>query len=101
MSSITPDAFDASSAHSLTPATPEHFGPATRALLHDAARRAADYLHTLDARTVTATPEALARLAELDVALPEHPTDPAEVLARLDELGSSATVATAGGRYFG
>jgi glutamate/tyrosine decarboxylase-like PLP-dependent enzyme len=33
--------------------------------------------------------------------LPEGPTDPAQVLALLDEAGSAATVANAGGRYFG
>jgi glutamate/tyrosine decarboxylase-like PLP-dependent enzyme len=33
--------------------------------------------------------------------LPQGPCDPAEVLALLDEIGSPATVATTGGRYFG
>jgi glutamate/tyrosine decarboxylase-like PLP-dependent enzyme len=33
--------------------------------------------------------------------LPEEPTDPEAVLAQLDEIGSPATVASAGGRYFG
>jgi glutamate/tyrosine decarboxylase-like PLP-dependent enzyme len=33
--------------------------------------------------------------------MPEARTDPARVLAELDEIGSPATVATAGGRYFG
>ena len=31
----------------------------------------------------------------------KEPSDPAEVLALLDDIGSPATVATAGGRYFG
>lgn len=33
--------------------------------------------------------------------MPEGPTSPSEVLALLDEVGSPATVATTGGRYFG
>ena len=33
--------------------------------------------------------------------LPQVPSDPSEVLALLDDIGSPATVATAGGRYFG
>src|SRR5262249_33298633 len=33
--------------------------------------------------------------------LPERPEAPASILALLDEVGSPATVATAGGRYFG
>jgi glutamate/tyrosine decarboxylase-like PLP-dependent enzyme len=40
-------------------------------------------------------------LERLDGPLPEHSTDPAQVLALLDGFGSPATVATAGPRYFG
>jgi len=40
-------------------------------------------------------------LAELDGPLPLESSDPAEVLALLDDVGSAATVATTGGRYFG
>jgi glutamate/tyrosine decarboxylase-like PLP-dependent enzyme len=47
------------------------------------------------------TPEALQRLALLDEPLPEKPTDPHSVLRLLDEIGSPATLATAGGRFFG
>src|SRR5271155_3721198 len=32
---------------------------------------------------------------------PQSPSDPSQVLALLDDIGSPATVATAGGRYFG
>ena len=70
-------------------------------LLNDAAARAIRYLDGLDTRRVAPTPEALADLKELDVPLPETPTDPAAVLALLDDFGSPATVATAGPRYFG
>ncbi len=70
-------------------------------LLQDAAARAARYLREIDKRGVTPSPEALDRLAELYHPLPEAPTDPAVVLDLLDRVGSPATVATAGGRFFG
>lgn len=72
-----------------------------RALYRDAAERAIAYLAGLDARAVAPPAEAISRLAALDEALPAGPSAPAEVLALLDELGSPATTATAGGRYFG
>ncbi|MEE8625537.1 MAG: hypothetical protein V3T19_09370, partial [Acidiferrobacterales bacterium] len=70
-------------------------------LLKAAAERASRYLEGLDARGVSASPESLARLTELNVPLPDAPTDPADVIRMLDDVGSGATVATAGGRYFG
>lgn len=72
-----------------------------RDLLSLAAERAIRYHESLGKRRVAPTPEALARLSELGGPLPEQPTDPAAVFALLDEIGSPATVATAGGRYFG
>jgi len=71
------------------------------ALILDAAQRSLAYLQALSSRPVFPPPEALQRLAELDFDLPDEPTDPAAVLARLDEIASPATVASAGGRYFG
>lgn len=74
----------------------------TKALLSEAARRAADYLASLDGRPVAPLPESLERLTgALDCALPDGPAEAAEILAFLDEYGSPATVASAGGRYFG
>jgi glutamate/tyrosine decarboxylase-like PLP-dependent enzyme len=70
-------------------------------LLLDAAHRAARYREGLATRSVAPTTEALQRLALLDEPLPESPTDPHEVLRLLDEIGSPATMATAGGRFFG
>jgi glutamate/tyrosine decarboxylase-like PLP-dependent enzyme len=70
-------------------------------LLTDAAERAAHYLASLSDRNVAPWPENVARLEELAGPLPQTPGDPAEVLALLDGVGSPATVATAGGRYFG
>src|SRR5262245_31714939 len=70
-------------------------------LLHMTAERAAQYLKGLDKRGVAPTPGALAQLAELGGPLPEGPTDPADILALLDRIGSPATVASTGGRYYG
>ena len=74
----------------------------TRALLASAAGRAADYLESLHDRRVAPSPEAIERLsAALAGPLPEASGDAGKVLAFLDDLGSPATVASAGGRYFG
>ncbi len=72
-----------------------------RDLLESTARRAVHYLETLDDRGVAPTAQALHNLSRLHESFPEHPTDPTEVLALLDEVGSPATVASAGGRFFG
>lgn len=71
------------------------------ALLGDAAGRARRYLAGLGERSVIPSPEDLAALASFDEALPDGPSDPAQTLALLDGVGSPATVASAGGRYFG
>jgi glutamate/tyrosine decarboxylase-like PLP-dependent enzyme len=70
-------------------------------LLHDAAARATAYLDGLASRRVAPAREAVERLSGFQERLPEGPTDPREVLATLDELGSPATMATAGPRFFG
>lgn len=70
-------------------------------LLQDAARRGIQYLATVNERSVIPLPAQVAALARFAEPLPTAPTDPAQVLALLDELGSPATVASAGGRYFG
>ncbi|MDX2163238.1 MAG: pyridoxal-dependent decarboxylase [bacterium] len=71
------------------------------ALLHDAAERAARYLNQLADRPVFPTDDMLAPLHHFDHPLQAEPVDPADVLAMLDVYGSPATVASAGGRYFG
>ncbi len=71
------------------------------AILSEAAQRAVRYLDGLDTRGVAPTPEAIAALRELDEALPAGPTDERETLRRLDEIGSPATMAMAGRRFFG
>ena len=70
-------------------------------LLTNAATRSARYLAAIPNRRVAPRPEDLARLDALADPLPQSPTDPTEVLALLDDIGSPATVATTGGRYFG
>src|SRR3990172_4782779 len=70
-------------------------------LLKAAAERATHYLEGLGTRSVAPSPQAIARLSVFDAPLPDEPTDPEAVLALLDNVGSPATVASAGGRYFG
>jgi len=66
-----------------------------------AAERAQQYVRAAGHRKVAPSEVALAALTELHEPFPSSPSDPSEVIARLDELGSPATVATTGGRYFG
>ena len=70
-------------------------------LLTDASTRAIRYLENLDARAVAPAPAAIARLSEFDEPPPEKPGEPAETLRLLDEVGSPATTAMAGRRFFG
>jgi glutamate/tyrosine decarboxylase-like PLP-dependent enzyme len=70
-------------------------------LLSDASKRAIHYIEGLSERRVFPSQVARKRLAGLEFDFPEEPTSPEQVLATLDELGSPATVASAGGRYFG
>ena len=76
-------------------------GTEVQALLAGAAARAGQYLASVDERPVAPDGAALAGLARFDEPLPEVTGDPAATLALLDEAGSPATVASAGGRYFG
>lgn len=70
-------------------------------LLAETADRAARYIAEIADRRVAPLPEDIARLEILGGPLPESPCDPSEVLALLDDIGSPATVASTGGRYFG
>lgn len=73
--------------------------------MEDLLRRAGDaatrYLEGLNERRVAPCPEAVARLAELDGPLPDEPVPAEAVFDLLDRVGSPATMATAGGRFFG
>ncbi len=72
-----------------------------KSLLLDAANRAAQYITALPTRRVWPLPSELEGLSRFERPLQDEPVDPAEVLRELDETGSPATVASAGGRYFG
>ncbi len=70
-------------------------------LLQTTAELASRYLDSLEGRPVAPTKQAIENVMDLDGPLPELPEYPAEVVAELDRLGSPATTANAGGRYFG
>jgi glutamate/tyrosine decarboxylase-like PLP-dependent enzyme len=70
-------------------------------LLSDAANRAARYLEDARSRRVSPASSSLDGLSRFFAPLQDDPLDPAAVLAELDAAGSPATVATAGGRFFG
>src|SRR5256885_14251470 len=70
-------------------------------LLNLAADKARRYVQSIADRRVGPSEAALAALAELHEPFPLSPCGPTVVINRLDEIGSAATVATTGGRYFG
>ena len=69
--------------------------------LDGAARLAANYLRTIGKRRVAPSVSEIQALDALSGPLPESSLSPAEVLALVDRIGSPATIATTGGRYFG
>src|SRR5258706_11612589 len=66
-----------------------------------AAERARRYVREIGERRVAPAPDAVAALAKFHEGFPETLSDPRDVVRMLDELGSPATVATTGRRYFG
>jgi glutamate/tyrosine decarboxylase-like PLP-dependent enzyme len=70
-------------------------------LLSATLERSLAYLDSLDDRPVAPRPAAVERLSAFDVPLQQQPIPPADVLKELDELGSAATMAMAGPRFFG
>lgn len=70
-------------------------------LLEEVAVRAGRYLTGIADRTVAPQPRALDSLSTLVEPFPEAGTDANDVLALLDDVGSPASVAMAGPRYFG
>lgn len=70
-------------------------------LLIDAARRGIRYRNSLEERPVAPEPTAIAELARFREPMPAQGCSADAVIAQLDRIGSPATVATAGGRYFG
>lgn len=62
---------------------------------------ALDYLDTLHERPAYPTEAALAALDALDEPMPQQATAAADILKLLHDVGSPATTAQGGGRYFG
>lgn len=72
-----------------------------RELLRQAAERSIDYLESLNQRSAGPTAQAVERLWQFEEPLPTKGAHPEAVLNMLDDVGSPATVASAGARYFG
>jgi glutamate/tyrosine decarboxylase-like PLP-dependent enzyme len=66
-----------------------------------AAELAIRYTRAIRECRVAPAAKDLARLKRFHESFPEHSCDANEVVASLDDVGSPATVATTGGRYFG
>lgn len=75
--------------------------PTERALLAEADRRALAYFDGIAQRRAFPDDTALAALSGFDQPLPDTGQQAEQVLRQLDELGSPATVASNGPRYFG
>jgi len=71
------------------------------AVLREAAARAIKYTARIGDRRVAPAQKDVDCLAKLRERFPLLPGDPMQVLELLDEIGSPATLATTGGRYFG
>lgn len=70
-------------------------------VLRHAAERAVKYVSDIGERRVAPAEKDLQNLAEFREPFPTSPSDPIQVLKKLDEIGSPATVAMTGRRYFG
>lgn len=70
-------------------------------LLQKAAEIARRYAMGIGERRVAPAKKDLDKLEEFRKPFPNAPSDPTRVLERLDQIGSRATMATTGGRYFG
>jgi glutamate/tyrosine decarboxylase-like PLP-dependent enzyme len=72
-----------------------------KGLLVEAVHRSQRYLEGLATRSVAPTAQDIERLSAFDEPLPEQPSAPGEALRLLDEIGSPATMASTGARFFG
>lgn len=70
-------------------------------VLRQAAKRARKYVLGIGERRVAPSENDIDGLAKFREPFPTEPSDPMRVLEMLDEIGSPATLATTGGRYFG
>lgn len=73
----------------------------SRTAISAAADMALSYLDTVENRGVAATTAAISALDGFDTDIPQNPSDPKQTLDLLNRLGSPATTATTGGRFFG
>ena len=62
---------------------------------------ALDYMKTIQNRSVYPEVKAIEGLQAFREKLPDNPGDPHDILDKLHRIGSPATVAQTGGRYFG
>jgi len=70
-------------------------------LLRQAAEIGRKYALGIGERRVAPAEKDLEKLKEFHEPFPNGPSDPMQILKRLDDVGSPATLATTGGRYFG
>ena len=70
-------------------------------VLEAAAHSAIEYARSIAARRITPDEDALVALAAFDEPLPDVGADPVATLRLLDDVGSPATIASSGARYFG
>jgi len=73
----------------------------SRGLFEKAMEHSLAYMQAAVDRRVFPSEEDVAQLAAFDENLQEGPVDPSEILDMLHRVGSAATVAQTGGRYFG
>ena len=73
----------------------------SKSLYEQAKAYAFEYIDTLEKSRVYPNEEAIAALQGFDEPLPDEPSDPYSLLETLHKVGSKATVAQSGGRYFG
>jgi glutamate/tyrosine decarboxylase-like PLP-dependent enzyme len=70
-------------------------------ILEDAAARSIRYRDAVDSRRVSPSPEAVENVQSFVEQLPDDGTDDDVILAMLDDIGSPASMAMAGPRFFG
>lgn len=70
-------------------------------IMQNAAERSIRYRREIAERQVAPSPEAVAAVDAFDEALPEVGRADADTLAMLDDIGSPASIATTGPRFFG
>src|SRR5579863_2934009 len=82
-------------------AAPDGHPSSRTGVLEKAASHAREYLENVHTRPVAPPSDAVAALQALCGPLPDEPASPEAVLDLLARLGSPATVANSGGRFFG